>query len=250
MQTHAILVPASPPIHSFGFKKVCRILTDFCKRYPTLPLVSVGCGIAIVEREARAQVKNDFYLVDPNPGSYYPFIENFLHRLIVEAGMPATHSYTKELVTERPELTKGNGCLLFLNWCDFGNHDYDMEAVRLLKPRAILTIVDILGSAGSEQFHRFLKSETQYKKHRIYSIKQAKKEKYACSHETISIQWLVPVNDQLECINEVTECCQVHDENNTGNIRTLEARRIECVSKTPKDVLEKLTFMLKDLVSS
>lgn len=114
-ENNDVVIPASPVVHSFGFYKLSDILTEFCESNPHLPLVSVGCGLAFIERDVRARVKNDFFLVDPEPGSFYPQCKKQLHRLTVQAGMPATHSYTKELVQSNPEIAKGDGCLLFLN---------------------------------------------------------------------------------------------------------------------------------------
>ena len=148
-----IQVPVNPAIHSFGFDKVVATVAQFCKTYPTLPLVSVGCGIGVVEREVRARVKNDFFLVDPAPNSFYPYAKHSIHQMVVIAGMPATHSYTSELLDTNPELVNGDACLLLLNWCDYGHNDYDLEAIRLLKPRAIVATIDKLVSAGSFQFH-------------------------------------------------------------------------------------------------
>lgn len=223
-------IPANPAIWSFGLDAVCDTLVQFCRAYPDLPLVSVGCGMALVERYARSHVRSEFFLVDPRPFSYYTGIDKgACHQLIVEYGMPATHSYTRELVATNPCIATGNQCLLLLNWCDYGMNDYDMEAVRLLKPRAILAIVDTTGSAGSRQFHDFLDRchNTTYHPVTTHSIRHAKKDEDTCecSHETIAIRWLA--TDRTACqwqVEHIHECQQIHDETNLQNIKTLETR--------------------------
>lgn len=222
-----IEVPANPAIHSFGFDRVFTLVAQFCKTYPTLPLVSVGCGIGIVERQVRVKVSNDFFLVDPAPTSFYPYAKHNAHEMIVTAGMPATHSYTKELVLTNPEIAKGDACLLLLNWCDYGLNDYDLEAIRLLKPRAIFAITDNTGSAGSTQFHEFFKTRNEYNIQSIYRIKHGKQEKYACSHETIEMKWYIRHTKPIQPYTEIYPCLQSHDDENAQNIMVLKAREAE-----------------------
>lgn len=220
-------VPVNPAIHSFGFAKVVDTVMRFCKTYPTLPLVSVGCGIGVVEREVRAMVKNDFFLIDPAPNSFYPYAKQNIHEMVVIAGMPATHSYTQELVETNPELAKGDACLLLLNWCDYGHNDYDLEAIRLLKPRAIFAIIDNTGSAGSYQFHEFFKLKNDYHIQGIYRIRHKRQEKYGCSHETIEMKWFIRLTTPIKPYTEICSCRQVHDDTNAQNIMTLKSREGE-----------------------
>jgi hypothetical protein len=222
-----IEVPVNPAIHSFGFDKVVAAVTHFCKTYPSLPLVSVGCGMGVVEREVRTWVKNDFFLVDPAPNSFYPYAKHNIHEMVVIAGMPATHSYTSELLKTNPELAKGDSCLLLLNWCDYGQDDYDLEAIRLLKPRAIFAIIDSTGSAGSFLFHEFAKTRSEYNIQCIYRIRHDKREKYACSHKTIEMKWFIRHTKPIEPYTEIYHCIQSHDDTNAQNIMVLRAREGE-----------------------
>jgi len=238
-------IPANPAIHSLGFETVTDAVGEFCKTYPTLPFVSVGSGLALVERVVRARVSQPFFLVDPAPSSYYPFCKQHYHRLVVASGMPMTHSYTHELFDSNPELAKGDSCLLFLNWCDYGGDDYDLEAILLLKPRAIFVICDLYRSAGSQQFHHFLKTNKLYKPRKVYSVKQAKKETYECSHETISMQWLVRSHVDLETVGVTLQCLQTHDESNKQNIQVLATRKEEATC--PQRLFSELYTLLDTL---
>lgn len=251
------MIPANPAVHSFGFETVCAALVRFCRAYPDSPLVSVGCGMAATERAARAQVSNAFFLVDPAPMSYYPGVATGdWHRLIVEHGMPPTHSYTEELVQSEPRLVD-TGCILLLNWCDYGDtDDYDLRAVVALRPRAIFTVIDVTGSAGSAQFHAFLRQQQtiDYRLHRRYCIRHTATadEAYACSHETIEMQWLVSTNSKHDgdawqdpAMREIYECQQAHDETNKQNIKTLESRASAALEQPPNSVAELVLQMIK-----
>lgn len=227
-----LVIPANPAIWSFGAKPVCDALVQFCRAYPGLPLVSVGCGTGLIERRARPAVDNDFFLVDPAPFSYYPQVRRGWHRLVVEYGMPITHSYTSELVAEHPTLATGNQCLLLLNWCDFGDDAYDLEALRLLKPCAILAVIDKTGSAGSGQFHKFMKETGDYKLTSLYSLHHTPQpgDTHPCSHDTICMQWWHARDASNQCLPVATknhttyQCMQTHDATNEQNIKVLESR--------------------------
>ena len=240
----SVFIPANPAIHSFGIAKVIDSLVRFCESHPEMPLVSVGCGIAVIERGARSRVKNDFFLVDPAPNSFYRRSKD-CHRLVVQYGMPATHSYTTELITTNPEIATGGECILFLNWCNYGDDDYDLEAVRLLKPRAIFAIVDTDEHAGSRQFHRFLKTTDQYRVKKLYSVVNSRKEKYACAHQTICMQWLVLSSTDRchsEPQKETIQCRQVHDDQNIQNLMVLTSNK-----ETQGDASLQLQSLIKDV---
>lgn len=246
MQDLTIVIPANPAIFSFGFDKIVKILTLFCQTYPQQPLVSVGCGIAVLERVAKRRVENEFFLIDPAPNSFYPYCKD-IHQLIVQAGMPATHSFTKELLETNPSLAKGERCILFLNWCDYGINDYDLEAIRLLKPHAILAIVDMTGSAGSEQFHAFLKSTKEYKIERHYTISDPGKEKHLCSHTSIVILWLYVVstdNKPYKLYMEESVCLQSHGDDNIQNRQVLSSRaREQKIKELTHSFIEDLSLL-------
>ncbi len=250
------MIPANPAVHSFGFETVCTALVRFCRAYPDSPLVSIGCGMAATERAARAQVSNAFFLVDPAPASYYLGVAaGDWHRIIVEHGMPPTHSYTEELVETNPWLVDA-GCILLLNWCDYGEtDDYDLRAVLALRPRAIFAVIDVTGSAGSGQFHAFLGQRTsEYRLHRRYCIRHTSTidDAYACSHETIEMQWLVSANSKHDGgasddppVREIYECQQAHDETNKQNIKTLESRASAALEQPANSITELVRQMLE-----
>jgi hypothetical protein len=222
------MIPVNPPMLSFGIDRLYIAMTQFCDAYPSLPLVSVGCGPAVVERELRTRVKNDFFLVDPAPHSYYPEMKTHFHQFIVAHGMPATHSYTSELILSNPEIAIGDHCLLLLHWCDYGTNDYDLEAVRLLRPKAIFVVFDTTGSAASAQFHAFLaQPDKEYSDKCVYTICHTRHEQYACSHETIEMRWLERTREQEETQKYAFECHQQHDNANIQNRQVLYVRALE-----------------------
>lgn len=210
----------NPAIISLGIEVVRSTLFHFCDLYPKLPLVSVGCGSALIERSVRSLTKNEFIMVDPAPNSYYKMTHFENH--VKEFGLPIDYAYTKDLAYKRPELTVGRACLLFLNWCSPGEDDYDLEAIRILKPRAILVIIDTKERAGSKQFHAFQNKPNIYKPLSIHNVRDPCKDKYACAHTSTSMQCLVDIDVNIPPSIEVALCGHDHSENNKPNLELLQ----------------------------
>ncbi len=251
---------------SMSPKKVVSVLTLFCKTYPDLPLVSIGSGMGIIERATSANVKNEFILVDPAPNSFFKL--DYFDEVVAKYGLAPHYPYTKDLVLARPELASSPaGCILLLNWCSHGDDDYDLQALRLLRPRAVFAIVEVTGSAGSKQFHAYLKEDTTlYKPFCVYQVADPGKEKYPCSHVSISMQWLVPVTEAPpEPHRRSIVCLQKHDDTNQRNLSILKLdktisqgnallnRREELAlqheAKKKQDALDVLTSLVSDMFS-
>jgi hypothetical protein len=73
---------------------------------------------------------------------------------LVEPHYSMCFSYVKDLMETHPELV-GN-CSVFINWPEPSNSEYDIESIKLLKPRHILTICETTGSAGGRKFLEWL----------------------------------------------------------------------------------------------
>lgn len=204
----------NPAVGAFGIHEVISELIGLCESEPDLPLVSVGCGIGLIEHGAHKNVKNPFFLVDPSPASYYPKLGNFEEAVKI-CGMPTTHASTKALIADHPEFRHG-GSLLLLNWCGWEDGDtYDFEAIELLVPSAILVIYETTGSAGSPSFHAFLKTTTLYEKQTSCELFS----KDACAHRNIVMQrWVLSEPDKKQqCRKQVFKCQLPHDSTNPSN---------------------------------
>ena len=215
----------NPAIGAFGLAKVAKTLREFCSSHPGTPLVSVGCGIGLLERSVAQDVENPIFMVDPEPSGYYPGLEKpcYYAAVVKECGMHTTHKSVQELVNDYPSLIDGQS-LLLLNWCGWGFEDiYDIEAVAALKPRSILVVYEKTGSAGSPAFHTFLKKQKMYQERYVYNIVDPRVEREACAHTPICMIWLELNDPSLpETIVEDVRCMLPHNATNPANKYLLE----------------------------
>lgn len=167
-----------------------------------VPIISVGSGNGAVEQYIeRVNPEIPIICVDPKPYSYLKYVYR-----------NPDYAYTTELVNSNPYFV-GN-CILFLNWCNPNDSDYDMRAVEMLKPLAIICIIETWnggnGAAGGREFHQFIRDpESSYNQ-------VAKTGLLGCSLD-ITIEWFqqcgLPYVDVDICFDDyvdVTEypnCC-------------------------------------------
>ncbi len=122
-----------------------EIVRQFSAAHPG-PLVSVGSGAGKLETRVESCL-----CVDPDPPA--------------DAEVAPVAASTTELVTNRPDLV-GEAALMCV-WCLPNDSSYDMEAVELLRPTAVLTLVEVYcgenGAAGGKRFHRWLKNPEGYR---------------------------------------------------------------------------------------
>ncbi len=137
-------------IKSFGEVQVKKILESFNKRF-NKPIVSIGSGSGSIEHYTNNNNTNiiKWILIDPYPDSF--------HGSVV---MEPNYAYLDDLINTNKEII-GN-CLLFLNWCEPNNTDYDYEAIIKLNPIAICSIYEEYescnGAAGGEKFFNWTKN--------------------------------------------------------------------------------------------
>lgn len=149
-----------PGARRFGVRACVRHLVDFGRAY-TVPLVSVGSGRAWLEWAAFGDDDARCVCVDPAPRG---------------AVLMPQHATVEELVASRPELV--GACTVLCCWCLPNDSTYDAEAVRLLRPLAVLTLVERFGggygAAGGARFHAFLEDPTGYRLVHTTSIEGAR----------------------------------------------------------------------------
>lgn len=133
----------SPGARRFGAEMCVRHLVDLGRAHPG-PIVSVGSGCAYLEYAAYG---GDDRCICVDPDAPYALIVP--HYPTVE-----------DLVRARPELV--GACTLVCCWCRPNDSTYDAEAVRLLRPLAVLALIErdggCHGSAGGRRFHIFLEA--------------------------------------------------------------------------------------------
>lgn len=127
------------------FEKLETIFKATIELYPNLPIISVGSGNGIVEYGLDLILKTNIICVDPNPLSWCK------EKKIYKEPM---YSYITEIPDEYI-----NNCIVFINWSfPSENGEYDIESIKLLKPKSIITIVEtgVYRGAGSLKLHYFL----------------------------------------------------------------------------------------------
>jgi hypothetical protein len=167
-------------IKSFGHNEVVQILRDFYYKYSAnnqFKIISIGSGSGSIEHYS----KLDWILVDPNPSSFH----NNNQEVIL---LQPHFSYVDELIENNPSIV-GN-CLLFLNWCDPNDSEYDYEAIIKLKPIAIMSIYETFeagpGGAGGEKFILWTEENKDYQLVKHYSLAPYLND-YNCPEINISI---------------------------------------------------------------
>jgi hypothetical protein len=143
-------------VRSFGVDVVVAHVKSFSSSNGcTLPVVSVGSGMGAVESLTDGV---PWILVDPAPMSFANHPDDYDGEGAVEPLRMPDYPLVKDLVLAKPEIV-GN-CLLFLNWCEPNDSDYDYEAVEQLKPRGVLSLIELYhglpGAAGGDKFHDWL----------------------------------------------------------------------------------------------
>lgn len=111
-----------------------------------LTCISVGSGNGSVEKELKPD--ESIVCVDPEPFSFQE--TNPSHPT-----QNPQYDNIDNLLEERKELT--DNCNLFLNY-PYPNMKgrYDIESIKKLKPKRILTVLDTSGGAGSDLFLNYL----------------------------------------------------------------------------------------------
>jgi hypothetical protein len=112
------------------------------------PIISVGSGNGVVEREIETSLGIQILCVDPTPLSWSMSTEPD------ECHMPDFPTIT-DLARERPELI--GKCNIFINWA-YPTHVYDMEALLVMQPMNVVTVLDVgpLRGAGGRAFHTWM----------------------------------------------------------------------------------------------
>ena len=129
-------------VRRFGIDWSVRHLLEFARAHPG-EMVSVGSGCASLEWAAFGSDARCI-CVDP--------------KLTPGARIAPLAPSVGELVEQRPELV--SAATLLCNWCLPNESAYDMEAVELIKPPAVLALIERFhgsyGAAGGERFHTFI----------------------------------------------------------------------------------------------
>lgn len=115
----------------------------------SFPIISIGSGNGVIEKEIEESLGIEIICVDPTPLSWSLSTDES------KAHMPDFPTVA-DLARDRPDLI--GKCNIFVNWA-YPTHCYDMEALLVLKPRNVVTVVDVgpLRGAGGRSFHTWMK---------------------------------------------------------------------------------------------
>ena len=146
-------------IKAFGIDFTIDFLHTVIQAYPGKTVLSIGSGNAYFEHQYVTSHDTDIICIDPDPLSWKcqtlsnPFIE-------------PTYPTVSDLLVERQDLI--GDCIIILNWCPPNDSTFDHEAVLLLKPIAIFTVLEKWlggpGAGGSIEFHNYLDRTASYKR--------------------------------------------------------------------------------------
>lgn len=148
-------------VQSYGEEVSRHIVATFCLSYrkhgKLLKVVSVGSGNADLEYKVKLMCPEIGWIcVDPSPESF---------RNDIPVRIKPDYPTVEDLIKDKPEVV--GCCLVFANWCLYGEQNYDYKAIIQLKPFAFLSTIEKLkgkpGAAGSYDFHTFLDLTTDYK---------------------------------------------------------------------------------------
>ena len=117
-----------------------RIQLDFDN---DLPIISVGSGSGKFESYHICTKGKDIMCIDPEPKSY-----DKEEQIYVEPKYPIVSN----LIENEPDIV--GECNLLLIWVT-PSIDYDMDAIKSLKPKKMVVLFDGSGGAGSSKFHNY-----------------------------------------------------------------------------------------------
>ena len=124
-----------------GFSEVIDVINNFFSS--DLSVFEVGSGNGKFAYYYNKLENNKIVCIDPEPLSYNK------GRLYLKP----KYSYVTELIKEQPYVV-GN-CQLLIIWST-PSDDYDMEAIKLLKPQKMIVLYDESGTAGGSDFHDYI----------------------------------------------------------------------------------------------
>ena len=145
------MMSSNKGIESFGKEHIISIINKIYNNY-NLPFISIGSEIGTLENIANIEwincISNSKYYIN--------------HQLSID-----------NLIKNNKSII-GN-CILFLNWCEPNQSNYDYEAIIKLKPKAVLSIYEVFdnsyGSAGSKAFYEWsIDSSNDYHLREMYKL--------------------------------------------------------------------------------
>jgi hypothetical protein len=179
---------------SFSINFIVHVMEVFNKFYSGVKHISIGSGVGLLEFMYERQTGQTILCIDPDPMKWTFGSTPSLARQFRPLKIPEYPTVDELIRIARPE-----SCTLLLNWCYPGEEygSYDLDAILKLNPLAFLVIFEQFGkagTAGSIEFHRFLRRTTTYKCVHLICLDKSKK--------NINIQWWQKVELPLpEVIN-------------------------------------------------
>ena len=170
-------------VRSFGCDFLVERIGQFYNHYK-LPVVSVGSGMGVLEFLVKERYpQTNIICVDPAPTQWLGCGRK-------EPFLAPQYPFVKTLLEKEEEL-EGN-CVLLLNWCCPNDSDYDDQAVKLLQPLAVLTLVEFYygesGCAGGASFFQnYLLGKSSYEHVQVVSLHEHDQ---TIDHKDIRLIWL------------------------------------------------------------
>ncbi len=161
-------------IKSFGKEHTIAVINNFYNHY-NLPIISIGSGIGAIEHFANLNYNSkynkniEWICVDnsDNPVQFPPSANKYISRPLTNID----YHTTDELIKDNPSIV--SNCIIFLNWCEPNDSDYDYEAIIKLKPKAVLSIYEVFnddyGAAGGKKFFKWTE-DSDYVLREMYSL--------------------------------------------------------------------------------
>lgn len=135
-------------LNKIGIKKVLQLFREFLTAFHgSLPIISIGSGMAYFEYLIQEVFKTEVVCIDPDPIKFSPnpFLSSNKKLFIT----PEFNIVDNLLSSKNSK--KYTDSLLILNWPTPSIGSYDLDAIIKLKPRGFFIIYEREGKAGSEE---------------------------------------------------------------------------------------------------
>ncbi len=139
--------------------------------HAVLPIVSVGSGNGFLESKIATDLKTNVICVEPKPGDWSSGDD--------EPGrvyMIPQYKTVQDLMTSQPEII--GKCHLLIVWSSPNQSEYDIDAIRDLKPVTITIIYEETGCAGSYLLHKWIDKNGGHSSTDVGLIREMSEEKY------------------------------------------------------------------------
>lgn len=149
----------NPLIKYFGLDIMCKLSRRIADIGRDDPIISIGSGQGIIEGFMHYMTGVNIICIDPNPSSYQKIPEQDLthSRVASVVGRMRTLPLFRNIKHYIDSSEELQNITLMINWPSPGQIvPWDINAIKLLKPKNIVVLFDMFGVAGSYELTTWL----------------------------------------------------------------------------------------------